>query len=110
MSGGAGAVREHDDRMPRATMWWGVALLVGGGALIVLAPATLNLLVTPNTESWQSAVWALDTVLSVLRVTLPPLGAALVAGSLVMRYVDRRLAGPRGDDRPRRWYFPPSAE
>ncbi len=103
-------MRDDDDRMPRATLWWGIALLFGGGALIVLAPTVLNLLVTPNTESWQGAYWLLDTLLSVLRVTLAPLGAALIAASLVMRYVDRRLGGLRGDDRPRRWYFPPSAE
>lgn len=102
-------MRDDVDRMPRATLLWGVALLLGGGLLIVLAPTIVNLLITPNTESWQATYLFVDTVISVLRVTIAPLGAALVAASLVMRYLDRRLGGGPAE-RPRRWYFPPSAD
>ena len=36
-----------------------------------------------------------------------PLGAALIAGGVVMVYIDLRLRGDGISDRPRRWRFPP---
>lgn len=101
---------DGDDRMPRATMWWGIALLFGGGALIVLAPTIVNVLVTPNTESWAAVYELIVTIVSVLQATIPPLGTSLIAAALVMRHLDRRLGRGTRNERPKRWYFPPSAE
>lgn len=98
------------ETMPKATIWWGIALSIGGALLIVLAPLLSALLLASSTGEWQSVYAGIDVVVSVVRVILPPLGAALIAAGLVMHYLDRRLAGESILDRPRRWHFPPAPE
>ncbi|MRG59277.1 hypothetical protein GE115_05245 [Agromyces sp. CFH 90414] len=97
--------RERDP-MPTTVLWWGIGLLVGGALLLVFAADVLNAVMTPNTEAWSFAYAFLAKVLSVLEVTLPPLGAALIAASLVMRYLDRRLAAGEPGNGALRWVFP----
>jgi hypothetical protein len=94
------------DSMPSTTIWWGVGAAVGGALLIVIAPPILNMVLQPNTPEWSLATEVLLLVLNVAQAVLPPLGAALIAAGLVMRYVDARLRGERIADRPRRWRWP----
>lgn len=94
------------DSMPSTTVWWGVGIAVGGALLIAVSPPVLNLMFQPNTPDWSVAAEILNLVLTIARAVLPPLGAALVAAGLVMRYVDARLSGERIADRPRRWRWP----
>ena len=98
------------EAMPGRTIGWGVVIAVAGAVLILVAPTVLSAVLTPNTEQWASAYYALDLVLGVTRVLLPPLGAALIAAGLVMKYLDRRLQGDGIADRPRRWRWPADAE
>ncbi|QAY74044.1 hypothetical protein ET445_12555 [Agromyces protaetiae] len=98
------------ETMPKAVIWWGIGLLVGGALLIVGAPTLAALFFASNTGEWQSVYAAIDLVVGIARVSLPPLGAALIAAGLVMQYLDKRLAGESILDRPRRWHFPPAPE
>ena len=98
------------DAMPSRTIGWGVAIAVMGAVLILAAPTVLAVVMIPNTEQWASAYYAMDLVLGVARAVLPPLGSALIAAGLVMKYLDRRLQGERIADRPRRWRWPADAE
>ncbi|WP_173921707.1 hypothetical protein [Agromyces sp. Marseille-P2726] len=93
--------------MPRTVIWVGVGVGLAGGILVAAAPLTLSAWWAPNTDEWYSALGVLEIVVAIARTLLAPLGAALVAGGLVMVYIDRRLRGDRIADRPRRWRFPP---
>lgn len=95
------------ESMPGTVIWSGAALALAGGVLVATAPLALNAWWAPNTEEWYSALGLLEMVVAIARIVLAPLGAALIAGGLVMVYVDRRLRGDRISDRPRRWRFPP---
>jgi hypothetical protein len=97
------------ETMPTRVIWWGVGVSIGGALLIIAFPGALNAWWAPNTDQWQSALFVFMTIQEIARVTLPPLGAALIAAGLVMRYVDRRLAGERIADRPRRSRWPAEA-
>jgi hypothetical protein len=92
--------------MPKTTIWWGIGLAVGGALLIAIAPPILNVMFQPNSPEWSTAAELLNLVLTIARAVLPPLGAALIAAGLVMKYVDARLQGERIADRPRRWRWP----
>ncbi|WP_127791845.1 hypothetical protein [Agromyces sp. LHK192] len=94
------------ETMPRNTIWVGVATAAVGALLVILAPQALNTWWAPNTNDWQTAAMVFDAVLTIARLLLMPLGAALIAGGLVMRYVDARIRGESVADRPRRWRFP----
>jgi hypothetical protein len=50
-----------------------------------------------------------DIAMQIARTLLAPLGAALIAAGIVMRYIDRRLKGDHIADRPRRWRWPDEA-
>jgi hypothetical protein len=97
------------ESMPATVIWWGVGTAVGGALLIATAPSVLNAWWAPNTEEWLSVIFVFEMVLQIARTLLPPLGAALIAAGLVMRYIDRRLAGEHIADRPRRWRWPDEA-
>ncbi|MDQ0894390.1 hypothetical protein [Agromyces ramosus] len=97
------------ETMPTTVIWWGAGTAVGGALVIVLTPMAMYVMVPPNTEQWQSAIMTMDVLVQVARAVLPPLGAALIAAGLVMRYIDRRLQGERIADRPRRWRWPDDA-
>ncbi|MFD4422137.1 hypothetical protein ACFWN7_11620 [Agromyces sp. NPDC058484] len=97
------------ESMPTRVIWWGVGVAIGGALLIVAAPAALNAWWAPNTQEWQSAMLVFDIVMQIARILFAPLGAALIAAGLVMRYVDRRLRGEHIADRPRRWRWPDEA-
>ncbi|WP_308798903.1 hypothetical protein [Agromyces silvae] len=94
------------DSMPTTTIWWGIGLAVGGALLIAISPPILNAMFLPNSPEWSTAAELLNLVLTIARAVLPPLGAALIAAGLVMKYVDARLRGERIADRPRRWRWP----
>lgn len=94
------------DSMPKTVIWWGVGTAVGGALLIAIAPPILNVVMQPNTPAWSLAVDTLLLVLNVAQAVLPPLGAALIAAGLVMKYIDARLRGERIADRPRRMRWP----
>ncbi|WP_306894701.1 hypothetical protein [Agromyces albus] len=96
--------------MPSTVIWWGVVTAIGGALFITFAPTALNLMMVPNTDQWQSAYVVLDALIQIARTLLAPLGAALIAAGLVMRYLDRRLQGERIADRPRRMRWPDSRE
>lgn len=95
------------ESMPKTVIWAGVGVAVAGGILVATAPLALNAWWAPNTEEWLSAIGVLEMVVVIARTVLAPLGAALIAGGLVMVYIDRRLRGDGISDRPRRWRFPP---
>jgi hypothetical protein len=95
------------ESMPKTVIWAGVGVALAGGILVATAPIALNAWWAPNTEQWLSAIGVLEMVVAIARTVLAPLGAALIAGGLVMVYIDRRLRGDRISDRPRRWRFPP---
>jgi hypothetical protein len=97
------------ESMPTRVVWWGVGVAIGGALLIIAVPGALNAWWAPNTEQWQSAFVVVAIIQEIARLTLPPLGAALIAAGIVMRYIDRRLAGERIADRPRRWRWPDEA-
>lgn len=96
------------ESMPSTVTWWGVGIAAAGALLVAFAPTTLILVVAPNTEQWQSAYVLIDALVQIARTLLAPLGAALIAAGLVMRYLDRRLQGERIADRPRRMRWPDS--
>ncbi|RXZ51859.1 hypothetical protein [Agromyces binzhouensis] len=93
--------------MPKTVIWAGVGVALAGGILVATAPLALNAWWAPNTTEWLSAIGVLEIVVAIARTVLAPLGAALIAGGLVMVYIDRRLRGDGISDRPRRWRFPP---
>jgi hypothetical protein len=98
------------ETMPTTVIWWGVGTAVGGALIIALTPLAMYVMVPPpNTEQWQSAIMTIDVLVQIARAVFPPLGAALIAAGLVMRYIDRRLQGERIADRPRRWRWPDDA-
>jgi 4-amino-4-deoxy-L-arabinose transferase-like glycosyltransferase len=97
------------ESMPTRVIWWGVGVAIGGALLIIAVPGALNAWWAPNTEQWQSAFVVVAIIQEIARFTLPPLGAALIAAGIVMRYIDRRLTGERIADRPRRWRWPAEA-
>ena len=66
------------DSMPRTVVWVGVVFTIGGSLFIAFAPSTLNALLTPNTETWQSASLVLGTLVQISKITLAPLGAVLI--------------------------------
>jgi hypothetical protein len=92
--------------MPKKTLWWGIALAVGGAIFIVTAPPLLPLILPLNTETGQTAYFALFAALDVVRELVLPIGAALIGAALVMFYVDRRLRDEGVSERPKRWLLP----
>lgn len=92
------------DPAPMRFVWWGIALIVGGAVIYAFAPEWLLALYSPNTEQWNTLYTIVGGVLDFGRWVLPPLGAALLAGGLVMRYLDRRL-GEQADEAPARWHW-----
>ncbi|RXZ71852.1 hypothetical protein [Agromyces albus] len=96
--------------MPRTVTLWGVAIVVTGGLLVATAPAAVGAWWAPNTDEWYSAVGIFEIIIGLARTVLAPLGAALIAAGVVMRYVDRRLTGDNISDRPRRWRWPDEAQ
>ena len=92
--------------MAKKTLWWGIALVVGGAIFIVMTPPLLPLIVPLETEAGQVAYFALIAALDVVRELVLPVGAALIGAALVMLYVDRRLRDERISDRPERWLLP----
>jgi len=97
------------ESMPNTVTWWGAGIALGGALLVAAAPTALTAWWAPNTQDWQSAIIVFEMVLAIARTLLAPLGAALIAAGLVMRYLDRRLAGEQLADRPRRWRWPDEA-
>lgn len=97
------------ETMPTTVIWWGAATAFAGSLVTVVAPSTVSLFAIPNSEQWHSAVMTMEVLVQIVKVLLPPLGAALIAAGLVMRYLDRRLQGERIADRPRRWRWPDDA-
>jgi hypothetical protein len=97
------------ESMPKTVTWWGVGIAVGGALFIAAAPTALNAWWAPNTEEWQSALVVFEIFLVIARTLFAPLGAALIAAGLVMRYIDLRLKGEHISDRPRRWRWPAEA-
>jgi hypothetical protein len=95
------------ESMPTTVIWVGAGVALAGGILVATAPLALNAWWAPNTDEWLSAIGVLEMVVAIARTVLAPLGAALIAGGLVMVYIDRRLRGDGISDRPRRWRFPP---
>lgn len=92
--------------MPKKTLWWGIALAVGGAIFIVATPPLLPSILPLNTEAGQTAYFALLAALDVVRELVLPIGAALIGAALVMFYVDRRLRDEGVVDRPKRWLLP----
>ena len=92
--------------MPKKTLWWGVALVVGGAIFIVTTPPLLPMILPLDTEAGQIAYFALIAALDVVRELVLPVGAALIGAALVMFYVDRRIRDERLGDRPERWLLP----
>jgi hypothetical protein len=95
--------------MPKTVTWWGVGMAAGGALLIATAPSALSAWWTPNTPEWEPALLVFEIFLVIARTLLAPLGAALIAAGLVMRYIDLRLKGEHISDRPRRWHWPDEA-
>jgi hypothetical protein len=95
---------------PRTVTIWGVVIALLGGVLIAVVPTAVNIWWVPNTEPWSLATEVFEIILDLARTLLAPLGAALIAAGLVMRYVDRRLTGETISDRPRRWRWPDEAQ
>lgn len=96
--------------MPRTVILWGVVIAVTGGLLVAAAPAAVSAWWAPNTEEWYSVIGILEIILNLARTLLAPLGAALIAGGVVMHYIHRRLKGDSISDRPRRWRWPDEAQ
>ncbi|MCD1572243.1 hypothetical protein [Agromyces mediolanus] len=98
------------ESMPKTVISWGIGIALLGGILIATAPFLVS---GPwwavNTEEWSLVIGVYEIVMALARALLAPLGAALIAAGLVMKYLDRRLAGERIADRPRRWRFPDRA-
>lgn len=97
------------DSMPATVTWWGVGAALAGALFIVIAPAAFHAWWTPNTQNWEAAIMVFDITMQIARTVLAPLGTALIAAGLVMRYIDRRLKGEHIADRPRRWRWPDEA-
>ena len=97
------------DSMPMRVIWWGVGIALGGALLVAAAPTAFTAWWAPNTQEWQSPLMLFEIVLAIARTLFAPLGAALIAAGLVMRYIDRRLRGEHIADRPRRWRWPDAA-
>ena len=98
------------ESMPSTVIWWGIGTAVGGALFISFAPPALHLVLAPNMDQVQSAYVVLDALVQIARTLLAPLGTALIAAGLVMRYLDRRLQGEPIADRPRRMRWPDSRE
>jgi hypothetical protein len=92
--------------MPKKTLWWGIALAVGGAIFIVITPPLLPTILPLNTEAGQVAYFALLAALDVVRELVLPVGAALIGAALVMFYIDRRPRDEGVLDRPKRWLLP----
>lgn len=92
--------------MAKKTLWWGIALVVGGAIFIVTTPPLLPLILPLDSEAGQIAYVAVIAALDVVRELVLPVGAALLGAALVMFYVDRRLRDERTGDRPERWLLP----
>lgn len=74
---------------PKTVFWTGVGTTLAGAALVVLLPAAILPFLYQATAQGQGLLVALDIVLRVVNVVLPPLGAALIGASAVMAYLDR---------------------
>lgn len=98
--------RDTLSRMPKKTMWWGIALAVGGAILIVATPPLLSQVIPLNTEAGQVAYFAFAGALDVVRQLVLPIGAALIGAALVMFYLDRRLRDEGVREGPKRWLLP----
>ncbi|WP_139416001.1 hypothetical protein [Agromyces laixinhei] len=97
------------DTMPKRTLWWGIALSVGGALLIMFVPPLMYSIFSADGEVGQTLFSFLELVLGVVRQLVLPLGTALIAASLVMFYIRGRSQPPESD-RPKRWVLPDPLE
>jgi hypothetical protein len=97
-----GATGMMSDRTPRRTIWWGVALAVGGMFLVVVGPMVVSVIITPSTQQSSDLYTVVTVLLSVARSVLPVLGCSLIAAGIVMKYMDVQWGGQR------RWKWPAS--
>lgn len=75
---------------PRNLILLGLLFSVGGSALLVLTPIALAGFL--GAQPGQDILVALEFALRVLASIIPPLGTALIAGGLVMLYIDKKFA------------------
>ena len=92
--------------MPKTTLWWGIALVVGGAILIVATPPLLSRVLPIETQAGQVAFFAFAGAVDIVRQLVLPVGAALIGAALVMFYVDRRLRDEGVREGPKRWLLP----
>lgn len=78
--------------LPKTTLRAGIIIGAAGAAAVILAPQILQLLQLGPSYS-QAVGTLLSVVFQLVTLFFLPLSAALLAGSLVMRYVGSVLTG-----------------
>lgn len=97
------------ENMPKHTLWWGIALSIGGGVLVAFAQPVMFSGNWANTEAGQTFLTLALLLLALVRELVLPLGAALIAAALVMFYI-RGRSQPAHAERPKRWVLPDPLE
>ncbi|HEY9365001.1 MAG TPA: hypothetical protein VIP55_00075 [Agromyces sp.] len=97
------------DSMPKRTLWWGIGVSIGGAVMAAFSQPLMFAGNWGNTEAGQIWLTLLLLLIDLLNRFVLPLGAALIAASLVMFYIRGRspLLTP---ERPKRWVLPDPLE
>ena len=79
--------------LPTRLFRWGIGLLALGVLAYLVATAIAGLNLVNTTPSAQSAyIWVVSPLIGILQSGTFPLGAALIAASIVIRHIDQRDA------------------
>lgn len=84
------------------TLWWGTGLLVVGVALSVFGPDAAISLAQGQAGSPQAVADLIVIGTRLIQNLVLPLGSALIAASVVIRYVDWRSTSTNADSQPER--------
>ena len=76
---------------------WGVALILGGGVVLVLLPLLIGMLAETAGPTAAIGVGAVDIVLTLVRWALIPMGTTLIGAAVVIRALAPSLERSRGN-------------
>lgn len=77
------------------TLWWGIGLFIAGGIALVAVPwlmGGLESVLNFNTVERSLYIGLLQPIALVIQYGTFPLGAALIAASVVIRHINRWVA------------------